>query len=71
MRAVEKYKGTQVREFRRRVAQSYGYKHTLYNQPLMVALLKRAGIIETSVEAEPSTERLSYDHVPDTKTITL
>jgi hypothetical protein len=37
----------------------------------MVALLKRAGIIETSVEAEPSTERLSYDYVPDTKTITL
>jgi hypothetical protein len=47
MKAIHKYKNNKHPEALRRIAQSYGYKHTLADMPLMQALLERA-IIEES-----------------------
>ncbi len=47
MKAIHKYKHSaqQInKEAQRRIAQSYGYKYTLRDAPLMQALLQRAGI---------------------------
>jgi hypothetical protein len=50
MKAVHKYKNTLTPENKRRIGQSLGYKHSLADQPLMVALLERAGIITNKPE---------------------
>ena len=47
MKAIHKYKHSAQQgnaEAQRRIAQSYGYKYTLSDAPLMQALLQRAGI---------------------------
>ena len=47
MKAIHKYKHSAQQgntEAQRRIAQSYGYKYTLADAPLMQALLQRAGI---------------------------
>lgn len=47
MRAIHKYKHSAQqgnKEAQRRIAQSYGYKYTLADAPLMQVLLERAGI---------------------------
>ena len=44
MKAKHKY-NNHTKEGARRIAQSYGYKHTLLNQPDMIGFLNRAGIV--------------------------
>lgn len=47
MNAYHKYKHAAARgnrEAMRRIAQSRGYKHTIYDDPKMIELLYRAGI---------------------------
>jgi len=59
MRATQKYKGSKNTEHVRRIAQSLGYKTTIYDMPKMVALLKRAGIQIEGVQyapEQPSTQ---------------
>ena len=64
MRAIHKYKHNRTPENKRRVAQSVGYKHSIYDQPLMIELLKRADIDIQGVEyIDP--------HDPVSDTITL
>lgn len=43
MKAKHKY-NPKNREGARRIAQSYGYKHTIHDDPKMISLLARAGI---------------------------
>jgi hypothetical protein len=53
MRAIHKYKHSAQqgnKEAQRRIAQSYGYKYTLADTPLMQALLQRAGIEHKDVD---------------------
>jgi hypothetical protein len=49
MKAKHKY-NPKTREGARRIAQSYGYKHTIYDDPEMVALLYRAGITIAGID---------------------
>ena len=44
MKATQKYKGSKNPEHMRRVAQSLGYKFSIWDMPHMLALLQRAGI---------------------------
>ena len=44
MKAIHKYKHSNNREHRRRIAQSFGYKISIWDMPHMVALMDRAGI---------------------------
>jgi len=48
MKAIHRYRyntpGVSHRERARRIAQSYGYKSSIQDNPLLVALLQRAGI---------------------------
>ena len=53
MRAIHKYKHSAQqgnKEAQRRIAQSYGYKYTIADAPLMQALLQRAGIEHKDVD---------------------
>jgi hypothetical protein len=43
MKAIHKYNKNN-KEGARRIAQSYGFKHTIHMHPKMYVLLKRAGI---------------------------
>ena len=75
MRAKHKY-NPKTREGARRIAQSYGYKHTIYDDPDMVALLYRAGITISGIDYSQldSTEFKDYipqEHVSDAKTLKL
>ena len=59
MRATQKYKGSKNTEHVRRIAQSLGYKTTIYDNPKMIALLKRASIQIEGVQyapEQPSTQ---------------
>ena len=68
MKAQQKYK-TAARmgnkEAQRRIAQSYGYKYSIQDAPLMQALLERAGI-STEIVYEPVTSLFA-----DTDKVTL
>ena len=44
MKATQKYKGSKKPEHMRRVAQSLGYKFSIWDMPHMLALLQRASI---------------------------
>jgi len=44
MRAIHKYKHSNNKEHRRRIAQSYGNQMTIWDMPHMIALMERAGI---------------------------
>lgn len=44
MRAIHKYKNSRHPEAQRRIAQSLGYRFSIYDMPQMIALLQRAGI---------------------------
>jgi len=46
LKAIQKYKGSKNREHMRRVAQSLGYKFSIWDMPHMLALLQKAGIFE-------------------------
>ena len=45
MRAIHKYKGSNNKEHQRRIAQSFGYKMTIWDMPHMIALMAKAGIM--------------------------
>jgi len=68
MKAQHKYK-TAARmgnkEAQRRIAQSFGYKYSIHDAPLMQALLERAGI-STEIVYEPVTSLFA-----DTDKVTL
>jgi len=63
MKAIHKYKNSKHPEALRRIAQSYGYRMSIWDMPHMVALLQRAGIFLPE-EDTPSI-------IADTETITL
>jgi hypothetical protein len=44
MKAIHKYKNNRHPEAQRRIAQSLGYRFSIYDMPQMIALLQRAGI---------------------------
>jgi len=54
MKAIHKY-NPRTREGARRIAQSYGYKTTIYDMPKLIALLARAGIEIQGVTLEQDT----------------
>ena len=60
MKAVHKYK-TAARngnvEAQRRIAQSFGYKYSIHDAPLMQALLERANI-QTQPEGQLDTDKV-------------
>tara|TARA_R110000803_G_scaffold4020_3_gene13763 strand:+ start:1937 stop:2188 length:252 start_codon:yes stop_codon:yes gene_type:complete len=68
MRAFHKYKHSRAEEAQRRIAQSYGYKHTIFNDAQMLLLLQRAGIEFDSVDyTQPDDRNRSpKDFVPFT-----
>lgn len=80
MKAIHKY-NPKTREGARRIAQSMGYKHTIYDDKDMIALLFRAGIqmphIDyTAASKQTFTDDLPFQKDPDlvadsTETITL
>lgn len=56
MRAIHKYREAARRgnkEAQRRISQSFGYKHTIYDDPKLIELLAKAGIIIESTDAVP------------------
>ena len=62
MKAIQKYKGSKNPEHMRRVAQSMGYKFSIWDMPHMLALLQRAGIfrdIEKPVEKMTDKDTLA------------
>lgn len=76
MRAIHKYKGSNRIEHKRRIAQSYGYKHSIFENPKMLLLLQRGGIEFDSVDYNmPVVDNSQFDvnnsFVADTETITL
>ena len=75
MKAKHKY-NPKTREGARRIAQSLGYKHTIYDDPDMVALLYRAGITISGVDysqldSTEFTDNMPKEHVADTETLKL
>jgi len=56
MRAIHKYKNNKHPEAQRRIAQSYGYRMSIWDMPHMIALLQRAGIDLTESHKMPDTE---------------
>ena len=76
MRAIHKY-NKHTQEGARRIAQSMGYKFSIYDMPDMIKLLHRAGIDIDGIDySENSTQIINdnvmdYKHLPDTKTITF
>ena len=81
MKAIHKYKEAARRgnkEAKRRIAQSMGYKHTVYDDPKLIELLYRAGIELPGVDytGDNNTEivgdiNLPELEAPDTTTLKL
>ena len=81
MNAYHKYKHAAARgnkEAIRRIAQSRGYKHTIYDDPKMIQLLYRAGIEIEGVDYKGQTDteiiqdiNLGQLEEPDTTTLKL
>jgi hypothetical protein len=73
MRAINKYRGSNKIEHKRRIAQSYGYKHSIFENPKMLMLLQRGGIEFDSVDYDYSElEEVSVKQpLPDTETLSL
>ena len=73
MRAIHKYQGSNKMEHKRRIAQSYGYKHSIMENPRMLLLLQRGGIEFDSVDYDyQSTQEVNAKQpLPDTDTISL
>jgi len=73
MRAKHKYKEAAKRgnkEAQRRIAQSYGYRISLWDMPHMVNLLTRAKILDTIDTDSVNTIDKSHN-IADTQTISL
>lgn len=58
MRAIHKYKNSKHPEAQRRIAQSLGYRISIWDMPHMIALLQRAGIDLTESMELPDSESL-------------
>ena len=58
MRAIHKYKNSKHPEAQRRIAQSLGYRISIWDMPHMIALLQRAGIDLTGSMELPDSESL-------------
>ena len=73
MRAINKYRGSNKIEHKRRIAQSYGYKHSIFENPKMLMLLQRGGIEFDSVDYDYSEleEVSAKQSLPDTETLSL
>ena len=73
MRAIHKYRGSNKIEHKRRIAQSYGYKHSIFENPKMLMLLQRGGIEFDSVDYDYSEieEVSAKQSLPDTETLSL
>ena len=72
MRALHKYKGSNHIEHKRRIAQSYGYKHSIFENANMLLLLQRGGIEFDSVDYDYKEQEVSAKQsLPDTETISL
>jgi len=50
MRAIHKYKNSKNKEAQRRIAQSFGYRVSIWDSPKLIALLQRADIDITGTE---------------------
>ena len=69
MKAIHKYKLAAKRgnkEAKRRIAQSMGYKHTVYDDPKLIEFLYRAGIELPGVDY--TGEHSKTDFVEDIET---
>lgn len=79
MKAYHKYKLAAKRgnkEAQRRIAQSMGYKYSIYDMPDMIKLLHRAGIEIYGVDYEDNTTFVGdpvadKDKIADTTTLKL
>ena len=58
MRAIHKYKNSKHPEAQRRIAQSMGYRVSIWDMPHMIALLQRAGINLTESHQFTDTETI-------------
>ena len=76
MRAIHKYNPKDP-EGARRIAQSMGYKFSIYDMPQMIALLYRAGIEINGVDYDtidniiPDSEVSPDMYIPDTAKIEI
>ena len=76
MRAKHKY-NPRNKEGARRIAQSYGYQHTIHDEPKLIALLYRAGIEMQGIDygADTNTtfkqDAMPTDYIADTETVKL
>jgi len=76
MRAKHKY-NPKTREGARRIAQSMGYKISIYDMPDMINLLARAGIYLDGIDYESSTNIVEdtpltdKEQLADTETVTF
>jgi len=72
MKAIHKYKKTARtnKEHQRRIAQSLGYRFSIWDMPKMITLLARAGINLTD-DRDLMSQSLDYTTIPDTKTLKL
>lgn len=74
MKAIHKY-NSKTREGARRIAQSMGYKFSIYDMPDMIDLLYRAGIEIKGINYDnleqviSDSEILDFTQVPDTAKI--
>ena len=74
MRAKHKY-NPKTPEGARRIAQSYGYKFSIYDMPKMIDLLARAGIYLDGIDYDTDfvEEEIiaNKEHLADTETVTF
>jgi hypothetical protein len=67
MKAKHKY-NSKTPEGARRIAQSMGYKHTIYDEPKMIQLLARAGIHLDGIDYSNKTtyvDDMPFESNPD------
>lgn len=74
MKAKHKY-NPKTPEGARRIAQSYGYQHTIYDEPKLIQLLARAGIYIDGIDYEENAifvdDTAPTEYIADTETIKL
>ena len=74
MKARHKY-NPKTREGARRIAQSMGYRHTIYDDPKMISLLARAGIYLDGIDYQDKAtfvdDNVPSEYVADTETLKL
>ena len=76
MRAIRKY-NSKSREGARRIAQSMGYRYSIYDYKDMIALLFKAGIQLNNIDYNKASKQtytdnsVPADYIADTETIKL